>query len=225
MDFFKFECKFCGQKFKHESRFQKHKCKEMERHEKMRSGIGQFAFSLYKRWLEKKSHAVIRRESFINSQYFNTFIKIAEFLKHVDIVRPSMYVDFMVRKKIQPVLWTKNEVYVKFTEHLDRNVSPGKLISMTVDTILEEADVHNVDPSELFEVISSSEVLHLLEMRRLSPWLLTFSTKFQRFYKEMNIDQREIVSTYFNPDIWKKKFDEHPRIMKKSKIIVKELGL
>jgi hypothetical protein len=96
---------------------------------------------------------------------------------------------------------------------------------MTVDTILEEADVHNVDPSELFDVISSSDVLHLLEMRRLSPWLLTFSSKFQGFYKEMNIDQREIVSTYFNPDIWKRKFDEHPRIMKKSKIIIKELGL
>lgn len=225
MDFFKFECKFCGQKFKYESRFLKHKCKEMQRHEEMHSITGEFAFALYKRWLEKKSHAVIRRASFINSSYFNTFIKIAEFLKQVDIVRPSMYVDFMVRKKISPAFWTRNEVYVSFTEYLDRNIPPSNLISITVDTILEEAEKHDVDSSELFDVISSADVLHLLEMRRLSPWLLTFSMKFQVFYKNMNISHREIVSTYFNSDIWKKKFEEHPRIVKKSKIIVKELGL
>lgn len=223
---FKFECKYCGRKFKHESWFLKHECREKKRDKEFNTLNGQLAFSIYKRWILKSKNGVVTKSSFLISNYYRTFIKIAEYLVSVNIVKTYMFVNFMISKKYTPHLWCNNIVYVEFLNYLDNKETPKKMIDISIDTILKDSDARGIKTSEFFDSLSAHDIIQLFQSRKLSPWLVLFSDKFKSFYREkLNTDQRIFMNHLLNTDKWIKKFKKHPRIVNQVKIYIKELDI
>jgi hypothetical protein len=223
---FKFECEYCGGKFKQESRFLKHECKEKKRHAEFNTQNGQLAYLIYKKWLLKNKHGVARKDSFLNSSYYRTFTNIARFVISVDIINIDMFVEFMVRRKYRPHIWTDVTAYTQFLEHLDNKERPKKIIDISINTIMKECDKRDISTSEFFNHLDSHDIIHLLETRKLSPWILFFSDKFKTFYRSKpNVDQKIIINSFLNVESWKKRFNKHPVIVKKVKVYIKELEL
>lgn len=223
---FKFECKYCEKKFKQETWFLKHECKEKKRYDKFDTPKGQLAYLIYKRWILKSKHGRVSKDSFLTSRYYRTFIRISEYLIDVNIVNTNMFVDYMVNKKYTPHLWCGNDAYVEFLNHLDHKERPKKMIEISINTILKESDKRNIKPSEFFDSVDAYEIIHLFQSRKLSPWVVCFSDKFRKFYREkLKSDQRIFMDTLLNVDKWVKKFGKHPRIVKQVKVYIKELEL
>ena len=67
-------CEFCGQTFKTEVGFLRHKCKAMLREEEFKSLAGQTAWQHYKAWMKLKHKSVVSSSTaFKKSKYFTTF--------------------------------------------------------------------------------------------------------------------------------------------------------
>lgn len=222
----KFECEYCGQRYKQETSFLKHECKEKKRLDEFKTPKGQLAFLLYKRWILKSKHGRVGEVTFLTSNYYRTFIKIADFVISVDIADTMLFVDYMVGKKLRPHIWCMGNTYLEYLRHLDNKESPMKMIDISVKTILKECDIEEIDPGEFFDTVEPHHFIHLLESRKLSPWLLFISGKFRKFYKDkLNLDQRIIVNSFINAEKWALRFQKHPSIVKKVKVYVKELDL
>lgn len=223
---YKFECSFCGSKFKLEDRFMNHRCKEMIRDEEIRTPTGQAAWSFYQTWLKKQRRAVPRLETFLTSRYYATFIKFAKFAKKVGIPDTDMFIKYMIDRDIPPTIWMNNEIYASFIEFLDRSADPNKQAAMTIDYMFKIADALDCDVSDIFEYLHPDDIIQMLHRRQLSPWILLHSPKFKQFLIHKTTDQQKIaMQAIIRPDYWAEKKTQRPEVVAVMKKYVRELNL
>lgn len=201
----KFTCKKCHRVFVREKSFLSHVCKQMKREQEAKSVIGQVAFEYYQTWLRLQNRMPPSIDTFISSNYFKTFFKFADFVKQMKLPIPHKFIRFMIDKKYQPTMWTNDEVYVQYMNFLDANADPTDLIKLSVKTLVSYSIDKNIDVSNVFDYMPFNEVLHMIRIRQLSPWLLLMSSKFKEIVTKCSTEQRMILETIIKPDFWNTK--------------------
>lgn len=222
---YKYECNFCKKKFKLEHKFMDHVCKQMIRDKEIRTPTGQAAWTLYQSWLKAQRKAVPKIDTFLDSRYYATFIKIAKFVKKVGIPDIDVFVKFMVEKNMPPAIWTNDEMYGRFLYYIDNRVSPEKQAMNTIEYLFKVADHLDVDVSEVFEYMTAGDIIPLLHRRQLTPWILLASPKFKALVQRSTEEEKMILAELIDAKKWKKKKQDNPAINEKMKAYVKELDL
>lgn len=223
----KYTCRYCHNVFVIESRYMAHKCKQMKREEEFQSPIGQTAWHYYTLWMREQKRMPPRDgASFMASKFFRTFITFVEFARKVNLPRPEKFIWFMVQKTFAPTMWTSNEVYTLYLEFLDRRVPPMEQAQMSIKSLFQFADKHEIDVSEVFTKMTLPDLTQMVLTRRLSPWLLLCSRKFKKFVVESATpEQQVILNNIIRPEYWAEKMEEHPDDLANIKVLVKEMGL
>ena len=137
---YKFECKFCGMRFKQESRFMNHRCVAMKRDEQIKTPMGQASWSYYQKWMKAQRRSIPSIETFLTSKFYTTFMKFAESVQKVGLPDVDTFVWYMTEKKIQPVIWINNEIYTNYIEFLDKKADPYKAADRTINCLFKLAD-------------------------------------------------------------------------------------
>lgn len=223
-----YQCHYCNKRFQRESSFIKHKCKQMEREEKLRTALGQAAWHYYQSWMRLQRKRVPDDRAFLKSRYYLSFNRFAEFVKKLNLPTPENFIKLMVENDYPPTLWTRDEVYAMYMEHLDRSVSPRELADITAQTLDKLADALECDISEVFDLLNPSEVIELIKQRKLSPWLLLNSPKFFKFLQkvsEENKDQFIVLEAIIRPKYWGAQFQKKPKVVQFMKDLVVGLDL
>jgi hypothetical protein len=199
----------------------------MIRDEEFRTLNGQRAWNFYQKWMKAYRRQVPRSDAFLHSKFYKPFVRFAEFAKKVNLPDIDSFIWLMRDEDISPVLWTNDQVYVKYLEFLDRQADPYKRADLTVKTLLQIADAAQCDVSEVFDdVITVSELVQLLRERRLSPWILLRSKKFKHFLiSKASPEELIIIEATIRAPYWKEKFEKHPDVVQNMDLIVKELNL
>lgn len=223
---YKFECKFCGQRFKLEPRFMSHRCKQMIRDEQIRTPLGQAAWSYYQKWMKSYRRAVPSIETFLTSNYYTTFIKFAQFAQKVGLPDVDTFIWYMREKEIPPVIWINNEIYASYIEFIDKKSDPHQQAQHTIEYLFKIADEFQVDVSEIFDYLEPNEVILMLHRRQISPWILLSSSKFKHFLINKTTDQEKIaMQAIIRPEYWAEKRSQNPEIVAQMKKYVCELAL
>jgi len=232
MSKYNWRCEYCNTGFVQESRYHKHRCKDMERHELMLTPVGQSAWALYSKWLTIKKLKVPPVESFLKSQFFNAFVRFAEFIKQVEMTDYERCMNYMVIKDIPPSMWTSEMImndykrFASMTVNVRENVTNSVLFLFKVCDALSENTGSEVGIDEIFDYLTPEDVIDMLRNRQVSPWLLMHSKKFQQFLTtKTTIEQRMIMTTLINPNLIKSKRKTNPKIVEFIKDIVREANL
>lgn len=221
-----YTCKHCKKVFVKEHLYLAHKCKQMKRLEEFQSTAGQAAWEYYQMWMRQQKKAVHQPGSFLASRYYRTFINFAEFVKKTNLPSVEKFIWLMVEKKYPPIIWTSNEVYVLYLEFLDHKVSPMDQFALSLRTLMKYTDKHDVDVSEVFDKMLPTEVIHMLNTRRLSPWLLLHSSKFKLMFRDkFSPEQTIILENLIRPEFWIERFKQNPKEVEKIKKNLAEIGL
>ena len=220
-----YQCHHCDKHFVQESRFLKHNCKQMQRKQDIKSIEGQAALCYYQLWLTTLNRKCHNVNAFLDSKYFYPLIKFAVFVKKVHITNIELYIKLMVDKQFMPTMWRSYEVYGLYLDQYHRKTPPLRSIEDSINTIMDIAEERNVDVSNVFDVISSTELIHMLQQKRLSPWLLLHSQKFMEFYQRISPDQQNILEHLINPAYWSKQFKTNLSTVKKVSTYVSELKI
>lgn len=221
-----YKCKFCNGGFVYEKRFLAHHCKQMKRDEEFRSIEGKRAWEYYKLWMKSNKRSAPNPDSFIQSRYFNTFIKFAKFVKQIRLPHVSKFIRLMKQKDLPPTMWTSDEVYQTYLEFIDHVMPPHDLAETSVETLFDVAEEYDVDVSDVFDHIMPTEVIQLIRQRRLSPWILLRSKKFRNFFaNQTNTQEKIILETLIKPEHWMEMFQKQPETVKKMNLYVSELKL
>jgi hypothetical protein len=198
----------------------------MKRKEELESPTGQAAWQHYQTWMKCNHRLVPEIKSFLHSKFFNAFIRFAKFVKEVRIPDPELYIRFMIELDNPPVLFTSDQIYSAFLQHMDRKVSAAKNAQITTDTLFNIAEDAGVDVSKVFDIIDPNDLIQLLRQRRVSPWLLLHSDKFKKFYaSNLTEDQRIVMKRLIRPEYWAVKLKEKPENVDLMKQMVGELGI
>jgi hypothetical protein len=223
----RFVCQFCGKRYQREQAYLDHECKERQRSEEIKTPIGQLGFMFYCQWMREQRRLAPPVDTFVESKYYRTFITFAKFTKRVQLPRPEKFIWLMVQKQWPPVLWTADAVYVEYLEYLDYKVPPMEQVQYSVQTICDITEQMNVDTAVFFEYLSVNEVIDLVRVRRLSPWLLLASTKFKQLLQspKMTVEQRIVLETLIRPDFWATRMRAAGDVIKSIKEITTALGI
>jgi len=221
-----FVCKFCHKSLTTEARYLAHKCKEMKRFEEAQTPLGQAALNYYQRWMRVMKRNPPPAAAFLTSKYFRTFNNFAQFVIDVSLPLPDTFIWLMNEKKFPPTMWTHNEAYTLYMEFLDHKADPMDQAKQSIKTLLSLADKANVSIDDVFNHIHPSDLIQLIRLRQLSPWLLMHSTKFKLFFKhKLSAEQKIILGTLINPDYWSTKFEDNPDEVEQIKLFVQEMNI
>lgn len=221
-----YECHFCHKRFKFEDRFIKHKCKAMIRDENLRTPIGQAAWQFYQDWMRIQRKRVPNEKSFLKSNYYEAFNRFAAHIKKLNLPNPQTFMKLMVDKEFPPYMWTRDEVYALYMEHLDRAAPPAEHAQITTDTILRLTEILGCEPGEIFSQLNANEVIELIKERKLSPWILLRSGKFKLFFRDRTSPEQKIVlQSLIRPHYWTIQIQQKPDAVRDMDAIVKEMNL
>lgn len=223
---YKYECRFCGMRFKQESRFMNHRCVQMKRDAQIKTPLGQTAWSYYQKWMKSQRRSVPSIETFLTSKFYTTFIKFAEFAQKVGLPDIDTFIWYMTEKKIQPVIWMNNEIYTNYIEFIDKKADPFKEAQRTINNLFKIAGNLKCDVSEIFNHLYPNDVIQMLYQRQLSPWILIHSPKFKQFLiTRASKDECIVMETIIRPNYWTEKKAKHPEVVEQMKQFVRELDL
>lgn len=220
-----FECTYCHKTYVNEDRYLKHKCKTMERVEMQQTAIGKKAYAQYCMWMRLYKRTEPKIEIFNQSKFYTAFIKFAEYTQQIKLPDMEMFIKLMIEKDFSPYLWTNDKVYVMYLEHLDRKSTPFKQASITCATLINLADKANIDVKDIFNVLSTNEIMQLLRERKISPWILLTSNKFKQVIIKSTPEEQAIFEDLIRPIYWKVKFTSNPEIVNLMKQFVTEMGI
>lgn len=219
------ECKHCLKEFKQETSFMKHRCPQMEKSEEIKGARGQAAFALYSSWMQAYNRKVPDIETFTTSRYFNTFVKFADHVKHIQLASPETFIRLMKEKDISPMLWTRNECYSIYLEWYDRRSNPMDQAKITIDTLFKVADAADISTSDVFEAMHPREIMQFIRLRKLSPWILLCSKKFKDVVSHMDTTDRDELLNVIGYNYWAEKFEKNPHVVEQMKVIASEMGI
>jgi len=222
----RYHCEHCGHRFVHENRYLKHQCKQMKRKEAFQQPTGQAAWIFYQKWMKAYNKMAHNANAFLHSQYYNSFIRFAEFIKQVRMPDPNIFIALMKDRDISPTIWTNDQVYALYLEHMDKKIDPLKHAEITINTLFDAADLNDVEIEDVLDTLSPHDIIQMLRERRISPWILLNSPKFTKFFKEKtSAEDRIIMESIIRPAYWSDKFAKHPKIVQQMKVYVHELKL
>lgn len=212
-----FECIHCEKKLSSEARLELHlqSCKIKLRKDELKSLKGQKAFKDYMYWLRKyKKNNSANVDSFVNSKFFISFMELQDFFVDKGIPDKRLYMDFMMKKQVTPILWRMNDAYLQFIDHFDLEIGIDRKIDLTISLIDKLASIFECERFEVFYKLLPSEISRLIFERRLSPWVLLCSKSFLNYLSSIkNPVQYNLITTTIGMDEWKKRFKECPDII------------
>lgn len=223
-----YKCSYCGKRYQREDAFINHKCKQMIKEEELRTPLGQSAWHFYQDWMRFQRKRVPDDRTFLKSRYYNSFMRFAEFVKQTDLPTPEKFIKLMVQENYHPTMWLIDDVYVIYLEHLDRFRTPSDHATITFRTLFKASNEHDCDISQIFEEISSSQVIELIKQRKLSPFVLLASKKFNQFILKISNENKEqyiILTRLIRFNHWKKYIERHKKSFEQIKRHVAEMDL
>lgn len=220
-----FTCTDCKKTIKSEKVFLKHTCKEKIKRETMASPEGILGFTYYSYWLKIKNHGECSLETYLSSSYFNTFTKFAKFIKTYNVPRPYKYIDFMLRRKILPNLWTNSDIFSVYLNWHDSNSDPYEEAKKSIENIVVTCDELNIGYNEFFTKINMNHIVDMIQKRLLSPWLILNSGSFKNEIEKLSIDERIIIGKTIGFSYWFKQLNEKQDVCFYMKEICKDMGI
>jgi hypothetical protein len=220
-----YACKHCGKKFTNEKYFMRHECTQMVRSKEILTPIGQQAYALYRAWLEKGKKKAPPIETFTTSTFYTSFMKFTNFIRQTSVSYPELYVELMLKQGISPALWTRDECYLIYVEHIQKNLDPYKQAEDTLLLLAERAEDNKIDICDVFKTMRYGEVLELVNKKKLSPWILFCSPKFKEWTAKLEPKEREYLMRGIGVVYWSNALQKRTDVVQAMKMIVDDLGL
>lgn len=218
-------CYHCKKVFVLEKAFMSHMCKEKRRAEEIKTIVGQVAYSYYVDWMKAKKFKAPPIDTFITSRYYLSFMKFAAMAANVNIDKPQLYINLMVRRDLSPTMWCNNQCYSIYLQHCDNDADPLELVASSLDRLEKLAIIENVKLSNIFTKLGFKKILEQIRLRTISPWLLLHSQKFKEFLGDLDESDLKLMMGVVNINFWVENFEKKPELREFIIPIVKDFGL
>jgi hypothetical protein len=165
-------------------------------------------------------------EEFVNSQYYNAFVKFGSFLNNVKPLYTEKYIDWVVKSGVKLDHWTKDSLYEKYVLEFILKEDVTTALERSVQTMLEWAEENEPAPwNHYFQHVSLNRAVWHIKDGKISPWLLLNCKSGKDMLSKFNDEQLQMVYHVINPEHWAIRFKRLPNDVQLAKDIAKESNL
>lgn len=205
----KFACGFCKKAFRSEGTLASHMCVKKRRYLDKDNVASRMGLELFRRFYElntaQKNSKTI--EQFIDSRYYISFIKFARRLMDLRPVDQSRFVDFVFTNGYKERDWCKDKVYEAYIVELLAKEPAQRGLERSIESMGEWSEKYGAPLNEFFVRVSPSEATHMVQMGKISPWVLYLAETADVLWERLSDEQADIIGSVIDPRIWKAKFE------------------
>ena len=219
-----FTCGYCNKSFVKEKTLMVHVCEKKRRHLAKNEKNTQAGLLTYQKFYELSQPGNKKKtfEDFVNSQYYNAFVRFGSFVVNASPIYPEQFIDWVVRSGVKLDHWCRDELYDKYLLELIHSEPADGAIQRTIKTMMDWADSNNAQWEHYFQYANLNRTTHDIKEGKISPWLIFHTKSGKDMLQRMNDEQLEIISNIIDPVTWKKRFRQKPADTELVKDIVRE---
>ena len=163
---------------------------------------------------------------FVDSQYYNAFVKFGSFLNNVQPLYPEHYIDYVVTSGVKLDHWAKDALYEKYVLELILKEDVSTALERSVKTMMEWASENEPAPwNHYFQHVSLNRAVWHIKDGKISPWLLLNCKSGKDMLGNFNDEQLQLVYHVINPEHWALRFKRQPNDVQLAKDVATESGL
>ena len=164
-------------------------------------------------------------EDFVDSQYYNAFVKFGSFLNNVQPLYPEKYIDYVVTSGVKLDHWCRDEMYEKYVLEFILKEDVHTALERSVKNMMEWAEEQNAHWNSYFHYVSTNRAVWNIKDGKISPWLILNCKSGKELLNKFNDEQLEMVYHVINPQHWAMRFNRHPIDVQLVKDVAKESNL
>ena len=221
-------CEYCNKGYMKESTLAVHMCEKKRRwlqQDEKRVRYGLYAFQRF-----YKLSAGTKKEKtyadFVDSQYYNAFVKFGSFLNNVQPLYPEKYIDYVVTSGVKLDHWARDELYEKYALEFILKEDVTTALERSVKTMMDWAEENEPAAwNHYFKYISLNRAVWHIKDGKISPWLLLNCVSGKEMLGKFNDEQLGMVYHVINPEHWALRFKRSPNDVQLVKDVARESNL
>jgi hypothetical protein len=162
---------------------------------------------------------------FVDSQYYNAFVKFGSFLNNVQPLYPEKYIDYVVTSGVKLDHWARDELYEKYVLEFILKEDVHTALERSIQTMVEWADENKAHWNSYFNYINPNRAVWHIKDGKISPWLILNCKSGKEMLSKFNDEQLSMVYHVINPEHWAMRFKRLPRDVQLVKDVAKESTL
>lgn len=184
-------------------------CIKKRRHLDKDNVASRMGLELFRRFYELNTATKNAKtiEEFIESKYYKAFIKFARRLMDLRPVDQSRFVDFVFRNGIKDRDWCKDKIYEAYIVDLLSKEPASRGLERSIHTMEKWAEETDYEYHEFFRYVAPSEATFLVQMGKISPWVLYLAETSDLLWDRLSDEQAGLISSVIDPKIWQAKFE------------------
>lgn len=222
-----YACHFCKKEFKYEGTFLKHLCEKKRRFIDRDLPQVRLGFLAYQRFYKFNYRREPDGEHFRNSKYYSAFVKFGKYMIDVNAVEPMEFAQFVIEKGASlPVdRWGTDTVYKTYIRERTMKESPEAAAERTILIMQQWAIDTGNDYRDFFRKIATPRAVSMIQLGRISPWMLYATASGQELLQRLDPEQVNIVSSYIDPTVWRRRIKLFEKDVASLAAILKEAGI
>jgi hypothetical protein len=162
---------------------------------------------------------------FVDSQYYNAFVKFGSFLNNVKPLYPERYIDYVVTSGVKLDHWTRDSLYEKYALEFILKEDVHTALERSVKTMTEWAEDKSAPWNHYFQHVSLNRAVWDIKDGKISPWLVLNCKTGKAMLNKFNDEQLEMVYHVIDPQHWAMRFNRLPLDVQLVKDVAKESKL
>lgn len=169
-----------------------------------------YAFMIFKKFHEINHRGKEKTwPDFINSKFYNDFVKVGRYIRDINAINAIQFVDFLVRSGLPITKWIAPSVYETFVRELTKRESPDAAVQRNILLMQQWANDTGNHWTEFFRKINPAQATMWIMGGRISPWVLYLAPSAESLFNRFSEEQINIVSKYIEPEFWEVRMKSH----------------
>lgn len=204
-------CEFCNKGFFNEVLFLNHSCEKKNRWLKRNDLESKTALLAWNRFHELTtiSRPTFTYREFINSKFYVAIMKFVRYMKGLNVLEPSKFIDYVIINGIPIDKWINDKVYEQFIFELVKTESPDKALERNIGLMAEWSNSTGEPWYDFFRKVNTNQAIQWIKNGRLSPWVVYNVDSAVNFFARCNEEQLNMITKYAAPNQWKLKFNKN----------------
>jgi DNA-directed RNA polymerase subunit RPC12/RpoP len=219
-----YKCGYCGKEFAKEKTLTVHVCEKKRRHLSRTEKHVQAALMAYEKFYQmaQKNSKPKTFDDFVDSPYYNAFVKFGSFLVNANPLYPERFIDYVIRSGVKLDHWCRDELYDHYLVELIKSEPADGAIQRSIATMIDWANDNNAQWEHYFSYVNLNKATYDIKEGRISPWVILNCGSGRSLLQKMNAEQIEIIGSVLDPDHWARRFKNYPADFELVKEVLKE---
>lgn len=221
-----YTCQYCKKDFIKESSLTVHSCEPRRRRQQQNEAGVRLGFQAYIKFYEltQGSAKLKTFDDFADSPYYKAFVKFGRYCVDVKAINPARFTEWVLKQNKKLDHWAKDSVYTEYLLDYLKVENVNDALARAMEHGIAWAEQTGSPAQDCLRYGNTNTMVYAVTTGRISPWIVYNCESGQKFLRDLDNTQINMIWPYIDSDFWMKKFQDYPADQEYAKDILNKAG-